>query len=62
MYIRLLLIWFKFNITILIQVRDSNYITYDMLENNFPFTILRNSYRAVYENKKKKQQKIENEI
>ena len=44
------------------QVRDSDYITYDMLENNFPFTILRNSYRAVYENKKKKQQKIENEI
>jgi len=44
------------------MVRDSNYITYDMLENNFPFTILRNSYRAVYENKKKKQQKIENEI
>ena len=45
-----------------LQVRDSNFITYDMLENNFPFTILRNSFRAVYENKKKKQQKNENEI
>ncbi|KAL5261551.1 hypothetical protein ACHWQZ_G007307 [Mnemiopsis leidyi] len=44
------------------MVRDSNFITYDMLENNFPFTILRNSFRAVYENKKKKQQKNENEI
>eukprot|EP00116_Pleurobrachia_bachei_P012865 sb/3473127/ len=36
------------------MVQNSSYVTYDMLENNFPYTMIRNSYRALYENKKKK--------
>jgi len=35
-------------------VQESKWVTYDMLEQNFPYTILRNSYRIVYERKKTK--------